>query len=32
MCRRRGVGKVKHLDIRTLWIQFEIKDKAVSLE
>ena len=27
-----GVGKVKHLDIRTLWIQSKIKDKEVLLE
>ena len=32
ICRREGVGKVKALEVRTLWLQQVIKAKTLTLE
>ena len=31
ICRRRGLGKVRHLDVSDLWAQDKIRTKAVEL-
>ena len=31
IARRRGLGKVRHLDVTDLWIQEKVRAKAVSL-
>ena len=31
MCSRTGVGKTRHIQVRWLWIQDAIRDKAVRL-
>ena len=31
MCRRRGLGKVRHLDVSDLWAQDKIRNKKVEL-
>ena len=32
ICRRDGVGKVKALEVRTLWLQQVVKAKTLTLE
>ena len=32
MCRRRGLGKVRHLAVADLWIQDKVKNKELKLE
>ena len=32
MCRRRGLGKVRHLAVADLWIQDKVKCKELALE
>ena len=32
MCRRRGLGKVRHLAVADLWIQDKVKCKELSIE
>ena len=32
MCRRRGLGKVRHLAVADLWIQDKVKNKELQLE
>ena len=32
ICRREGVGKVKALEVRTLWLQQVVKAKALTLK
>ena len=31
IARRRGLGKVRHLDVTDLWIQEKVRAKAVTL-
>ena len=31
ICRREGIGKVKALEVRTLWLQQVIKAKTLTL-
>ena len=31
MCRRRGMGKIRHLDVTDLWCQSKVRSGAVSL-
>ena len=31
MCSRTGVGKTRHIKVRSLWIQDAIRDKVVHL-
>ena len=31
-CRREGVGKVKSLEVRTLWLQQVVKAKTLTLK
>jgi hypothetical protein len=31
ICRRRGLGKIRHLDVTDLWCQEKVRTKAVSL-
>ena len=31
MCRRRGMGKLRHLDVTDLWVQQKVRSKAVEL-
>ena len=31
MCRRRGLGKVRHLDVADLWAQEKVRTKAIEL-
>jgi hypothetical protein len=31
MCRRRGMGKIRHLDVTDLWIQQKVRSGAVDL-
>ena len=32
MCRRRGLGKVRHLAVADLWIQDKVKSQELSIE
>ena len=32
ICRREGVGKVKSLEVRTLWLQQVVKAKTLTLK
>ena len=32
ICRRSGIGRVRHLAVGQLWIQEQIREKAISLE
>ena len=32
MCRRRGLGKVRHLAVADLWIQDKVKNQELSIE
>ena len=32
ICRRRGMGKVRHLDVSDLWCQEKIRSGTVSLQ
>ena len=31
ICRRRGLGKIRHLDVTDLWCQEKVRNGAVSL-
>ena len=31
MCRRRGMGKLRHLDVTDLWVQQKVRSGAVDL-
>ena len=31
ICRRRGLGKIRHLDVTDLWCQEQVRIKAVTL-
>ena len=31
MCMRTGLGRVKHLELRYLWLQQKVRDKEVLL-
>ena len=31
ICRRRGLGKIRHLDVTDLWCQEKVRSGAVSL-
>ena len=31
ICQRLGVGRVRVLDIRTLWLQAKVRDKQVAV-
>ena len=32
MCRRKGLGKVRHLSVADLWIQDKLKNKELAIE
>ena len=32
ICRRQGVGKVKSLEVRMLWLQLVVKTKTLTLK
>ena len=31
IARRRGLGKIRHLDVEDLWVQQKIRDRSVDL-
>ena len=31
IARRRGLGKIRHLDVEDLWVQSKVRDKIVDL-
>ena len=31
IARRRGLGKLRHLDVEDLWVQEKVRDKAVEI-
>ena len=31
IARRRGLGKIRHLDVEDLWVQAKVRDKTVEL-
>ena len=31
IARRRGLGKIRHLDVEDLWVQSKVRDKVVDL-
>ena len=31
IARRRGLGKIRHLDVEDLWVQSEVRDNVVDL-
>ena len=31
IARRRGLGKIRHLDVEDLWVQSKVRDKVVEL-
>ena len=31
ICRRRGLGKIRHLDVTDLWCQEQVRNKSVTL-
>ena len=32
MCQRQGCGKVRHLDLRALWVQGQVKDEGLIIK
>ena len=31
IARRRGLGKIRHLDVEDLWVQAKVRDKTIEL-